>query len=46
MSFQPDMIWQFAQFIKEKYSTKNMDDCSIYVVSKVSLNGRTFTNIY
>lgn len=47
MSFQPDMIWQYAQFLKEKYTQKGITDISIYVMSKVSLNGRpsqTFVN--
>lgn len=41
MSFQPDMIWQFAQILKEKYSKKGITDCSVFVDSRVSLNGRT-----
>ena len=40
MSFQPDMIWQYAQFLKEVYNNKGYFDISIYVNSKVSLNGR------
>lgn len=40
MSFQPDMIWQYAQFLKEVYKNKGFSDISIYVNSKVSLNGR------
>ncbi len=47
MSFQPDMIWQYAQFLKEKYTNKEVTNCSIYVTSKVALNGRfsqTFIN--
>ncbi|MEP1490129.1 MAG: HTTM domain-containing protein [Algibacter sp.] len=40
MSFQPDMIWQYAQFLKGKYEAKGFKTISIYVNSKVSLNGR------
>ena len=41
MSFQPDMIWQYAQYLKETYNKNGFNDISIYVNSKVSLNGRT-----
>ena len=40
MSFQPDMIWQYAQFLKEKYAKISIDDVAIFVDAKVSLNGR------
>lgn len=40
MSFQPDMIWQYAQFLKEKYHKKGFENVEIYVNSRVSLNGR------
>lgn len=40
MSFQPDMIWQFAQYLKEEYHKKEYNNISIFVTSKVSLNGR------
>lgn len=40
MSFQPDMIWQFAQYLGKKYSNGITSDVSIYANSKVSLNGR------
>ncbi len=40
MSFQPDMIWQYAQFLNKKYQEKGFTNVSIYVNSKVSLNGR------
>lgn len=41
MSFQPDMIWQFAQYLDEEFQKKGLQNISIYVNSKVSLNGRT-----
>lgn len=40
MSFQPDMIWQYAQHLKNVYQLKGFDNISIYANSKVSLNGR------
>ncbi|PCJ94529.1 MAG: hypothetical protein COA50_12275 [Flavobacteriaceae bacterium] len=40
MSFQPDMIWQFAQHLGEKYRNNKGLNISIYANSKVSLNGR------
>ncbi|SDS06363.1 Vitamin K-dependent gamma-carboxylase [Polaribacter sp. KT25b] len=40
MSFQPDMIWQYAQFLKDKYAKKGITDVAIFVDSRVSLNGR------
>lgn len=39
MSFQPDMIWQYAQYLKNVYKNKGYQDIAIYVNSKVSLNG-------
>lgn len=41
MSFQPDMIWQFAQYLRGEYNSKGLSNISIFVTSKVSLNGRT-----
>ncbi len=35
---QPDMIWQFAQRLKQEYAEKG-EDVAVYVESKVSLNG-------
>ncbi|WP_158447913.1 HTTM domain-containing protein [Aquimarina longa] len=40
MSFQPDMIWQFAHFLKEEYQEQGATNLSIYVDTKVALNGR------
>jgi hypothetical protein len=40
MSFQPDMIWQYAQFLKEKYTQKGIENVSVFVDARVSLNGR------
>jgi len=40
MATQPDMILQFAHFIKEEYQNKGMANPEIYAQSYVSLNGR------
>ena len=40
MSFQPDMIWQYAQFLKEEYAKKGINDVAVFVDARVSLNGR------
>ena len=39
MSFQPDMIWQFAQKLKKNFARKGYEDLSVFVYNKVSLNG-------
>ncbi len=39
MATQPDMIWQFSQFLKNYYQTQNKKT-EIYAFSKVSLNGK------
>ncbi|WP_338765151.1 HTTM domain-containing protein [Bernardetia sp. ABR2-2B] len=40
MSFQPDMILQYAHFLKEKYSTDENSDPIIRAEVYVTLNGR------
>lgn len=40
MSFQPDMIWQFAQYLNQEFNENSTKNLSVYVKSKVSLNGR------
>ena len=40
MSHQPDMILQYARYLENIYKTQKHTDLSIYVQSKVSLNGR------
>jgi hypothetical protein len=40
MSFQPDMIWQYAQFLKEKYQSLGYKNIEIYGDTYVTLNGR------
>ena len=41
MSFQPDMIWQFARYLAVKHDPEGTGNLSIFVNSKVSLNGRS-----
>ncbi|MEQ6119686.1 HTTM domain-containing protein [Reichenbachiella sp. MALMAid0571] len=40
MSFQPDMIWQFAKYLESDFKEKGIADMSINVKNFVSLNGR------
>lgn len=40
MNFQPDMIWQYAQFLDKKYKGLGFDSIEIFVDSYVTLNGR------
>ncbi|TYA74400.1 HTTM domain-containing protein [Seonamhaeicola marinus] len=40
-SSKPDFIWQFAQHLKQKFKD-NGQDVSVYVSSKVSINGKPF----
>ena len=44
MRTKPDMIWQTAQKIKEEYQKKGMD-ISIYVDSRVSVNGKPYVRL-
>lgn len=39
---KPDMIWQFAQYLKKDYAKKGMD-IEVYVEGKISVNDRPFT---
>jgi hypothetical protein len=38
MSSHPDMIWQFAQWLKRKYASEGKENISIYVDTKVKVN--------
>jgi hypothetical protein len=40
MSFQPDMILQFAHFLEDEYQTHGHPDVAVTVEAYVSLNGR------
>src|SRR5690606_34280731 len=37
---RPDMIWQYAQILKNKYENEGYKDIEIYAISRASLNGR------
>ncbi len=41
MSYQPDMILQFAHFLAKTYSDKGFVNPKVYVDCFVTLNGRT-----
>jgi hypothetical protein len=41
MSFQPDMILQFAHFLEDEYQAQGYEDVRVTVDSYVSLNGRS-----
>ena len=40
MSFQPDMIIEYAHYIGDTYKKKGFKDVSVYAESYVTLNGR------
>lgn len=40
MSYQPDMILQFAHHLKDDFSSKGYENTSVFVEAHVSLNGR------
>ena len=40
-STKPDVMWQFAQRLKQEYQAKG-EDIAVYVNSKVSINGRKY----
>jgi len=40
-STKPDVIWQFAQYLKSEYHKKG-EDVAVYVNSKVRVNGRPY----
>ncbi|GGX12695.1 HTTM domain-containing protein [Aquimarina muelleri] len=44
VSSRPDGIWQFAQKLKKEYATKGKD-ISVYVTSKVSVNGKKYKTL-
>ncbi len=39
VSTKPDAMWQFAQYLKEKYASEGRD-ISVYVKSRISINGK------
>ncbi|MEM8583496.1 MAG: HTTM domain-containing protein [Bacteroidota bacterium] len=40
MAYQPDMIWQYAQHLAEKYRSKEDIEPAVYADCRVSFNGR------
>ena len=40
MSFQPDMILEYAHYLGDIYKNKGFKDVSVYAESYVTLNGR------
>ena len=42
MAVNPDMLWQFVQYIKEEYTPISSGDISIYTESGVSLNRSSY----
>jgi hypothetical protein len=44
VSTKPDVIWQFAQRIKQQYESVGQD-VSVYVDSYISVNGRTYKKL-
>lgn len=43
MSYQPDMIWQYANHLAKQYADKGVDSVSVFVDCFVSFNGRPAT---
>ena len=43
MSFQTDMIWEFAKFLETEYQKKDYEKLEIRVKNRVSLNERKVT---
>ena len=40
-STKPDIIWQFSQYLKQKFKAEGMD-VAVYVNCKISVNGKPF----
>ncbi len=40
LAIQPDMLWQFVQFLKKEYAKKGITNISIYANSSVKINHR------
>lgn len=45
MAGKPDMIWQFSQKLKKKYSDQGLENIEIYAQSNVRLNKSNFYSI-
>lgn len=46
VAVQPDMGWQFAQFLKELYRAKGLPGVKIYAEGSVSVNGGPYAPLY
>ncbi|MEG0695688.1 HTTM domain-containing protein [Algoriella sp.] len=42
MAVSPDMMWQFARFVKHDYNEKGIKDVKVFVDAKVSVNGSDY----
>ena len=42
MAVNPDMMWQFARYVKFDYAKKGVKDVKVYVDAKVSVNGSEY----
>lgn len=42
VSTKPDFIWQFAQYLKNKFKEENNIDVAVYADCKIRVNGRAF----
>lgn len=42
MAISPDMMWQFAHFLKTDYEIKGIKNVKVLVDAKVSINGSEF----
>jgi hypothetical protein len=40
MTYSPDMIYQYVQYLKKKFQAQGIEDPAIYIDSYVSINGR------
>ena len=42
LAISPDMMWQFARFVKHDYAEKGIKDVKVFVDAKVSVNGSDY----
>ncbi|WP_282630541.1 HTTM domain-containing protein [Empedobacter sedimenti] len=42
MAVSPDMMWQFARFVKYEYAKKGIKDVKVFVDARVSVNGSEY----
>ena len=42
LAISPDMMWQFARFVKHDYAEKGIKDVKVFVDAKVSVNGSEY----